>query len=202
MTKANILIVEDERVVAADLEDRLLGIDYGVCGRVSSGEEALAMIEKDRPNLVIMDIKLEGRMDGIEAAGLIRERYSIPVVFLSAFSDEHILERAKITEPFGYLLKPLQTRELRSTIEIALYKYTMEEKLRNTNAKLEKALAEIKTLSGLLPICAKCKNIRDDEGYWNSIESYIIHHSEAEFSHSICPECAKVLYPDFYNEDS
>jgi len=126
MSKAKILIVEDERVLAADLEDRLLGMSYAVCGRASSGEQALAIVERERPDLVIMDIRLEGGMDGIEASGLIKERFNVPVVFLTAFSDERIIERAKVTEPFGFLIKPFQTMELSSTIEIALYKAAME----------------------------------------------------------------------------
>ena len=133
-------------------------------------------------------------MDGIETSKLIKERFNIPVIFLTAFSDEHILERAKMTEPFGYILKPFQTKELRITIELALYKASMEKKLREANAELEKALAEIKTLRGIIPICSECKKIRGDTGIWNQIEEYIESCSDASFSHGICPDCTEKLY--------
>lgn len=197
------MIVEDERVLAADLEDRLVGMDYGVCGIASSGERALDLAKEACPDLdlVIMDIKLDGAMDGVEAAGLIRERHGVPVIYLTAFSDDYVLDRAKTTEPFGYLIKPFQSRELRSTIEIALYKAAMEEELRRTKAELEESIAKVKVLSGLLPICAQCKKIRDDKGYWNHLESYICEHSDAEFSHGICPDCVRELYPELKIRD-
>jgi DNA-binding NarL/FixJ family response regulator len=137
MLNAKIMIVEDERVVAADLADKLAAMRYSVCGKAYSGEQALSIAEKQLPDLVLMDIKLEGPMDGIETAGLIKNRYDIPVIYLTAFSDEQILQRAKVAEPFGYLVKPVQLRELRSNIEIALFKARMEKKLRNAHQMLE-----------------------------------------------------------------
>ena len=103
--------------------------------------------------------------------------------------------RAKITEPFGYMLKPVENRELHSTIEMALYKAKMDKERERLIKELEEALAEVKTLRGFLPICSNCKNVRDDEGYWQRIEQYIEDRSDAQFSHSICPACAKKLYP-------
>ena len=141
---------------------------------------------------------MEGEMDGIQAATIIRDNHDLPIVYLTAFADKHMLDRAKITEPFGYLLKPFQPRELRSTIEMALYKADMEQQLKKTNQELTEALARVKTLSGLLPICANCKKIRDSEDYWHQVEAYISAHSEAEFSHGICPDCLKTLYPEIY----
>ena len=134
------------------------------------------------------------------AVGLIKERHRTPVVYLTAFSDEHIIEQAVVTEPFGYLLKPFQPRELKITIEMALYKAKMENELRRTMAELERALSEVKKLGGLLPVCANCKKIRNDQGYWEQVEVYVRDHSEAEFSHGICPQCAKELYPEFFGE--
>ena len=143
MTKAKIMIVEDERVVAADLEDKLEAMGYNVCGKAYSGEQVLSTVEKAHPDLILMDIKLEGPMDGIEAAGLIKDRFGVPVIYLTAFSDEHILQRAKITEPFGYLLKPFQSRELSSIVEVALFKAGMEKRLRDTNAELKKTVKQL-----------------------------------------------------------
>jgi DNA-binding NarL/FixJ family response regulator len=144
MPNAKIMIVEDERIVAADLEDKLMAMGYNVCGIAHSGKQAISMVEKEYPDLIMMDIKLEGSMDGIEAANSIKERFSVPVIYLTAFSDEHILQRAKVTEPFGYLLKPFQYRELSSVVEIALFKAGMERKLQKTNTALEKTIKQMK----------------------------------------------------------
>lgn len=138
------MIVEDERVVAADLEDKLKAMGYDVCGKAYSGEQAVSTAEEAHPDLILMDIKIEGSMDGIEAANLIKEKFSVPVIYLTAFSDEHILQRAKVTEPFGYLLKPFQSRELRSVVEIALFKAGMGKKLRKANTELEKTIKQMK----------------------------------------------------------
>lgn len=144
MPKAKIMIVEDERIVADDLKDNLVAMGYDVCGKAYSGEQALVIVGKELPDLVLMDIKLEGSMDGIEAAGLIKERFGVPVIYLTAFSDADILQRAKVTEPFGYLLKPFQSRELRSTVEIALFKARMEKELSKVNTELNKTIKQLK----------------------------------------------------------
>jgi PAS domain S-box-containing protein len=133
MNSCRILVVEDEAVVALDIQDRLAGMGYQLAGLTSSGEQALALIEQQRPNLVLMDIRLGGSMDGIAAAEEIRRRFHLPVVFLTAFSEDATLDRAKLTEPFGYILKPFHDRELKSTIEIALYKHRADEEIRRMN---------------------------------------------------------------------
>ncbi len=193
-----IMIVEDERILAADLEDRLGAMGYSVCAKASSGEHAIELAIENKPDLILMDIHLEGQMDGIQAARIIKDSGEFPVVYLTAFADQGILDRAKVTEPFGYLIKPFQLRELHSTIEMALYKADMDRKLKETNRELKEALAKVKQLSGLLPICANCKKIRDSQDYWHQVETYIAAHSEADFSHSICPDCMKTLYPEIY----
>lgn len=130
MSKVNILIVEDESIVAMDIERRLKTLGYSVLGHVMSGEDAVVRSEKDSPDLVLMDIHLKGKMDGIEAADKIRMLYDIPVIYITAYSDEATLERAKVTEPFGYILKPFQEREIHSAIEMAMYKHRAEQELR------------------------------------------------------------------------
>lgn len=325
MSKLAILIVEDETIVAADLEMKLKQIGYEVAGIASQGREAVDMAMRYKPQLILMDIQLEGSMDGIKTAGAIHSRYDIPIVYLTAHSDPATLSRAKLSGPFGYILKPFDERELVTQIELAIYKHQTERRLQDkrellrvtlssigdgviaTNpegnisfinsvaesltgwrgsqaigepldkvfriisertqeslknpmenllntgkisnqdsrwllhgregtktpiwssgapirdkkehfrglvlvfrdislqrqaekekdsliAELEKAMRKVKLLSGLLPICASCKKIRDDKGYWNQIEAYIKSHSEAEFSHSICPDCMEKLY--------
>jgi hypothetical protein len=122
------------------------------------------------------------------------------VVYITAYDDQQMLDRAKLTEPYGFILKPFETRTLYVVIEIALYKHQAEKERKELLQQLKDALAKVKIMSGLLPICASCKKIRDDKGYWNQIEKYIQERSDVDFSHSICPECAKKLYPDFYTD--
>ena len=117
-----ILIVEDESIVAADIQDCLENLGYGVCGKASSGEQAMQLTAELNPDMVMMDIKLKGEMDGIEAASKLRKK-NIPVIYLTAHADERTLERAKITEPYGYVLKPFEEIELKIALELAFHKY-------------------------------------------------------------------------------
>lgn len=143
-----------------------------------------------------MDIRLKGPKDGIEAARYIRQHLKVPIVFLTAHSDQATLNRAKETTPFGYVLKPFQERDLIVAIEMATHMHHLEKRvsertaeLEATIVKLQRAFNEIKVLRGLLPICAWCKKIRNDTGYWQDLEVYLINHTEAEFTHGICPDC-------------
>ena len=201
MANAQVLVVEDASIIAKDIQDILRRLGYAVPVVVSSGEKAIQKAAEMHPDLVLMDIMLKGDMDGVEAAQQIRDRFHIPVVYLTAYADEDTLQRAKIAEPFGYILKPFEERELHAAIEMALYKHKAEEEREQLIHELQAALAEIKTLRGILPICSSCKKIRDDEGYWHQVEVYIRDHSEAEFSHGLCPECAKKLYPELFGDD-
>ena len=130
MSRSSILIVEDQRVVAEDIKQSLSQMGYDVSGIVSSGEEVAAAVESRKTDLVLMDIMLKGRMNGIDAAGQLNNHFDIPVVYLTAYADEDILKRAKTTEPYGYIVKPFDERELKVSIEIALYKHRMERKLK------------------------------------------------------------------------
>jgi len=132
MSNAHIMIVEDEAIVALDLQHKLKTLGYAVSGVASSGEEAVRKVPQTRPDLVLMDIKLKGDMDGIDAAQRVRDEFNIPVVYLTAYSDENTLQRAKVTEPAGYLLKPFKDRELHATIEMALYKHKIEMELKKS----------------------------------------------------------------------
>lgn len=158
MKDARILIVEDEKIVALDIQNQLKNAGYVVCGVFGSGEEAIAGIEKTAPHLVLMDIQLQGEMDGVQAAGIIRDRYRIPVVFLTAFADTVTIDRAKIIEPFGYITKPFDERSLRTTIEMALYKSSMDKKLQLSEEKYREFFEE--DLSGDF-ICDGEGNLQD-----------------------------------------
>ncbi len=132
MEGKRILIVEDEGIVAEEIRIRLKNQGYAVPGIASSGREAIKAVTEMRPDLVLMDIKLKGDMDGIDTTTEIRASFDIPVIYLTAYADENTLQRAKITEPFGYILKPFEERELHTAIEMALYKHKMEKKLRES----------------------------------------------------------------------
>jgi len=129
MVTPRILIVEDERIVAISLQGKLQRLGYAVPALAASGELAIQKAEQFRPDLVLMDICLEGEMDGIQAGTHIRERLGIPVVYLTAYSNEEIVERAKVTEPYGYILKPYEDRELHLVLSMALNKHRLEQKL-------------------------------------------------------------------------
>ena len=325
MANWRILIVEDEAIVAKNLANGLRKLDYTIVATVSSAEEAIQLAGETDPDLVLMDIGLRGEVDGIEAADQIRAQFDIPVVYLTAYADDQTLQRAKVTAPFGYVVKPFRLEEVHSSIQMALYKHEMEARLRASEERyralfdqafdaivletadkqildanqaacelhgysrqallamkttdleapevrarpplsvygdpgstldmpfetvaqhrdgrripvemtitplaasgqrlyltiarniserrqaeeererlileLWDALAKVKTLSGLLPICAACKKIRDNAGYWTQVEVYIRDHADVEFSHGICPECFEELYPGFHRED-
>ena len=320
MTPPRILVVEDERIISRDICDTLDAFGYKVAGVESAGPDAIKTAMLCRPDLILMDIMLEGEMDGIETAEAIRDRIDVPVVYLTAYADERIVQRAKLTGPLGYIVKPFDRTELRITVEMALYKHQLDGMLKDSReqfralletagaipweiglpdwnftymgpqaervtgyppetvvpgglafwesvvmpddreaaigalrataadrepreieyrlmtasgsviwlrqiinhvakgggllrgfifditarklaelererliAELQGALAKIKTLRGLLPICAWCKKIRDDQGYWSQVEEYIQSHSDAEFTHGMCPDCQKRL---------
>ncbi|MBI2919290.1 MAG: response regulator [Chloroflexi bacterium] len=147
MPSARILVVEDESIVAMDIQTRLGRLGYSVVGVAASAEGAIAKAGETRPDLVLMDIRLEGEMDGIEAAGRIRSDFNIPVVYVTAYADEETLQRAKVTEPFGYILKPFETRELFTTIEMGLCKHKGEQALLQKNQELEQRVLELSALN-------------------------------------------------------
>ncbi|MBC8257876.1 MAG: response regulator [SAR324 cluster bacterium] len=145
MSKSGILIVEDEVLIAMDIQQKLEKFGYSVCGIAASGEAALVKVIETQPELILMDIVIQGRMDGIETAKKIQEQFGIPVIYLTAYSDEKNLRRAKITQPSGYLLKPYSERELEITIELALHKKQMSNRLENQQhwyATILKSLGE------------------------------------------------------------
>jgi PAS domain S-box-containing protein len=142
VTNARVLIVEDEALMARILHESLQQLGYSVLGTALSGEEAVQRVAETQPDLVLMDIKLQGEMDGVQAAEQIRTRFDIPVIYLTGCSDDATLQRAKLTEPYGYILKPFERRELHTHIEIALYKHATEKSLRQYRDQLEQLVTE------------------------------------------------------------
>ncbi len=197
MSIRKIMIVEDEALVAADLGDNLNKLGYEVLAMVNSGEKALEKIDALDPDLVLMDIQLKGELDGIQTAKQIQLKKPRAVIYLTAYADNALLDRAKLSEPYGYLVKPVAINLLHSTIEMALYKFEMEQERNRLLAQLQKAHDEIKTLQSFLPVCASCKKVRNDEGYWDEIEKYILENMDVQISHGICPDCLEKYYPEY-----
>jgi PAS domain S-box-containing protein len=143
MTNERILIVEDDEDIAVEVESTLAAHGYTVVGRASTGEAAVGLAENHRPHLVLMDIQLEGRMDGVQAAEQLRQRFGIPVLYLTAHAEQQTVARAKATAPAGYLLKPFSERELTITVEMALLRQQMEASLRAERERLNVTLRSI-----------------------------------------------------------
>ncbi|MGM0577431.1 MAG: response regulator [Myxococcota bacterium] len=193
MTHVRVMIVEDEQIVAAALEMALRQVGYDVVTSVPTGEEAVSEAAERKPDVILMDISLAGEMDGVEAARSIHDCCGVPVIYLTAYSDPTTLRRAGETEPYGYLLKPLDERALRPTIEMALTKHRLEREREELIRRLQAAMKEIEHLRGILPICGWCRKIRDDDGYWKQLEEYLGRHLDTRVSHGLCPECERRL---------
>ncbi len=143
MINTKILIVEDESIVALDISNRLIKMGYKVLAIAASGHEAIQKALELSPDLILMDIKLKGEMDGVETVREIQVKFDIPAIYLTAYADEATLQRAKITGPYGYLLKPFEERELHTTIEMALYKHKLERQLKESEQWLSTTLNSI-----------------------------------------------------------
>lgn len=143
MKSTKILLVEDETIVARDIEHMLQGLGYKVVDVLADGFQSIKAAKKLKPDLVLMDIRLKGKIDGIEAAHQIYKKFNIPIIYITAHADANIVKRAKVTEPFGYILKPFNEKELQTTIEIALYKFEMQTKLKERERWLSAILKSI-----------------------------------------------------------
>jgi len=191
-----VLIAEDDCLIGEMLRGLIEEIGLTVAGEAHTGLEATDMTVSERPDVVIMDIKMP-QMDGIEATRRIWETCPTPIVILSAYENPELVEKASQAGAGAYLIKPSSARELERAITVALARFNDLMELRRLTGKLEEALAESKKLSGLLPICSSCKRIRDDEGYWQALECYLSNHALVEFSHGLCPRCATRLFPEY-----
>ena len=202
----SILYVEDEEVtrsaVARMLKRRVLTV-Y----EAENGREGLDLYKQYRPDIVISDIKMP-LLDGMEMSKEIKALdKSSKIILTTAHSDANILINSIEVGIDKYIMKPLDMASLFSSVEKCAENVMLEKKIQQQDkekdeliAKLHDALDNVKKLSGLLPICSSCKKIRDDKGYWQQIESYIRERSEAQFSHGICPDCMKKLYPDLMQD--
>src|SRR5512143_1739028 len=141
-TPKRILIAEDDGIIAARLQSILTKMGYIVPAVVASGEEALRRAAEAPPDLALMDIRLAGDIDGIQAGGQMHARWGTPLIYLTAYMDDSLLQRARATEPYGYLVKPIQDRELRATIEIALYRHRTDRQLRESEERYRAVVSQ------------------------------------------------------------
>jgi len=194
-----ILLVDDEEMVLQYLSKRLKKHNYDVVTCLS-GEKALEKVKALDFDMVILDVILPG-IDGYEVCRRLKSDKKTSGIMVLILSVRKTLEerlKGYEVEADDYITKPYDPEELLAKIQILLRLKTALDERDRFIYKLQEALSKVKTLSGLLPICSSCKKIRDDKGYWNQIEDYIREHCPADFSHSVCPVCAKRLYPEFY----
>ena len=202
-----ILVAEDDKVASRHLQKCLVDMGYDII-TAGEGRKAWQIVCDNDVGFVIADWMMPV-MSGIELVEKIRERdektYCYTILLISK-KDKNAMAKGISAGADDYITKPFKKEELAVRVRAGQRIIELQQELHETNKKqetliieLEDALSRIKTLSGCLPICMSCKKIRDDKGYWNQLEQYIRDHSEAEFSHGICPDCAKKLYPDIYN---
>ncbi len=204
--EVRVLIAEDDFLVTEMIRGVLDELGYVSAGNARDGRQAIELTESLRPDVVLMDIKMP-ELDGVEAARVIQERCPTPVVVLTAYDTPDLLQQTAAAGVGAFLVKPPRAAELERAIQIARARFQDMLELRELNAALEarnqdlrEALTNVKTLQGLLPICSSCKKIRDDDGYWHQVEEYLREHSELDFSHGLCPDCMKKLFPQYYRD--
>lgn len=197
-----IALVVDDTALARKIVSESLAREGLDVIEAEDGIQAFEIIKKQmsKIDIVITDMMMP-RMNGVELTEKIRNELNLadlPVIFLTAMDNQSSLLKIFKAGATDHIVKPFAKEELIARVNVHLEKGQLNKRLRKMVKELHAALEEVKTLGGMIPICASCKKIRDDKGYWNQIELYIRDHSEAEFTHGICPECAKKLYPEYY----
>jgi DNA-binding response OmpR family regulator len=193
----HILIAEDDPASATLLAE-FLKMEGHEVSIAPDGAEAWKQIEKARePQLILLDWQMPA-MDGMEVVRRIQSLQDTPpayVIMLTSRGNKEDIIAALETGAHDYLAKPFDPGELRARIGVGCRMIQLQVALAGKIAELRQAIEQVKTLRGIVPICSNCKKIRDDEGYWNQVDAYISKHSEAQFTHGICPDCIKKLYP-------
>lgn len=203
MEKNTILVVDDMPGNLGVLFEALYAAGYNVLIQ-DNGESALELLNTFQPDLILLDILMPG-MDGFEVLRRLKNNpltQDIPVIIITALLAHDDEVKGLKLGAADYITKPFHVETVLARVQIHIANRNLQKMLIEQNEKLKQALDNIKTLSGLIPICARCKKIRDDQGYWNQIESFIQQHTDAIFSHGLCPECAEHLYgkEDWYQE--
>lgn len=181
MAKISVLVVEDESIVSKDIQHSLKKLGYSVVGAASTGEKAIELATSTLPDIILMDIMLKGEMNGIEAADEIRKACAIPVIFLTAYADESTLSKAKITEPYGYILKPFKEIDLHTTIELAIYKHGREQEVVKERDLLYTLVTNQETTkNGYIFVKSNSKLIKlnnEEICYIEALKDYVVIHT-------------------------
>jgi len=181
MAKTSILVVEDEAIVAKDIQNSLKKLGYNVPSVENSGEDAIESAGQHRPDLILMDIMLKGQISGIEAADQIKKRYEIPVIFLTAYADESTLSKAKVTEPYGYIIKPFKEIDLHTSIEMALYKHGKEQEVKRER-DLYSAIVTDKSVDDCIFVKSNSRLVKvrtTNISHVEALKDYVIIHTTA-----------------------
>ena len=187
-----ILLVDDDSLVLDVIQGGLESLGYTVAGRAADGRKAIQLSQSLEPDLILMDVEMP-EMDGIAATKEIMSISPRPIIMLTVYADQETLAKAAKAGAGAYVTKPPDLKALERAMVVAKARVNDIIELNRLNRELKEALAHIRTLKDLLPICAKCKKIRDDQGYWKQIEQYISDHTDTRFSHGLCPECLKIM---------
>ncbi len=201
MPQETILIVDDNPTNLGVLFDSLREIGYRVLIH-TDGESALATSREVPPDLILLDIMMPG-IDGLETCRRLKAdeiTRHIPVIFMTALSDAPDEVKGLEVGAVDYIAKPIKIEIVAARVKTHLMLRKFQKELEEKNAELQAALNNIKTLRGLIPICANCKKVRDDEGFWQQVEVYVKEHTEAQFTHGICPDCMDTLYPSLHQK--
>ena len=195
-TPKKVLIAEADPIVFKVTEKAVNSTLFQVVGWARTGDQVLRMVPEMEPDIVLMAVEMPG-MDGITATQKLMKNSPVPVVILTSHESRSVVREATKAGVGAYLVKPPKPRDIELALIIAMARFNDIMHLNKLNKELHDALRKVKTLSGLISICAKCKKIRNDGGNWEEIEIYIREHSEAFFSHGICPGCTHELYSDY-----
>ncbi len=185
MSKIRVFVVEDEAIVSKDIQQSLIRLGYDVVGSSATGEKALSLVEEILPDIVLMDIMLKGDMSGIEAATIIRKDNAIPVIFLTAYADDATLDKAKVAEPYGYIIKPFKEVDLHTAIEMAIYKHKREMELVQKQEMLYSLVEnkEAKENKDYIFVKANAKLVKlkmDEIYYIEALKDYVAIHTQAK----------------------
>lgn len=177
MNNINVLVVEDESIVSKDIQHSLKKLGYQVVGAAATGEKALELVRSESPDIVLMDIMLKGDMNGIEVAEIVKKEHNIPVIFLTAYADESTLSKAKVTEPFGYIIKPFKEIDLHTSIEMALYKHKKARELEKERDYLYTLVDNKETVDGFIFVKSNSKLVKlntKDIYFIEALKDYVV----------------------------
>ena len=190
-----LVIAEDDFLVGTEVVRVAESIGCSVLGVARDGDRAVELVRTLRPDLALLDIQMR-QVTGLEAARRIRDECPVPVVILTAYDSPELLTEATEAGVGSYLAKPPDRTEMQRAFTIARARFADLAALRQTNLELRRALDQVKTLSGLLPMCCYCKRIRTDQGYWQAVDAFISARTDATISHGMCQDCFQKNFPD------